>query len=505
MFPSILRRSCVIFAQRALTKVLPIAQFKHTLNRGQNRGKKRQEVPVLKTEEEEITFDDREYDVVAHNAMHVATELVEQNIFVVQPYIKWGPKKPSGVKPEHQLQEAEALVRSIPSWSIVESLKVGLESLDKRSLFGSGKIEELKGRIHELQNTKERVSMVFVSKGMLTRSQKVFLEQQFGTPVLDRYSVVIQILRLHATSAEAKLQVAMAEIPYIWQQMRDLDNATATRGQIFFTDSQKEMLKLRERKIKDELERIRSQRVLLRKKRIKKNFPIVAVVGYTNAGKTSLIKALTDEESLQPKDQLFATLDVTSHAGLLPCKLNVLYMDTVGFMSDIPTGLIECFVATLEDAMLADVIIHVQDIAHENYQQQKQHVEDTLEQLLEKIEASDIEGKAELPLIINVGNKVDVYQGDLNFDSDLELVSSKTLSGINDLLQKIENVVLVATKRQKMLIKVRMGSQEASWLYKNAAVTYTEADPNSSEHLLMHVVISEPVLQQFKHIFITKG
>lgn len=94
-------------------------------------------------------------------------------------------------------------------------------------------------------------------------------------------------------------------------------------------------------------------RELLRNKRKQKNFPIVAVVGYTNAGKTSLIKALTDEDSLQPRNQLFATLDVTAHAGILPSQLKVIYMDTVGFMSDIPTGLIECFVATLEDAMLA--------------------------------------------------------------------------------------------------------------------------------------------------------
>ena len=94
-------------------------------------------------------------------------------------------------------------------------------------------------------------------------------------------------------------------------------------------------------------------RKLLRSKRQQKNYPIVAVVGYTNAGKTALIKALTQEESMQPRNQLFATLDVTAHAGKLPCNLEVIFMDTVGFMADIPTGLIECFVATLEDAMLA--------------------------------------------------------------------------------------------------------------------------------------------------------
>lgn len=292
----------------------------------------------------------------------------------------------------------------------------------------------------------------------------------------------------------------MAEIPYIWTQMRDLENKGLAKGQMFFTDVQKELLKSRERRLKEELDRIRSQRVLLRRKRTKMNFPIVAVVGYTNAGKTSLIKALTNEKSLQPRDQLFATLDVTSHAGVLPCKLDILYMDTVGFMSDIPTGLIECFVATLEDAMLADVIIHVQDISHENYDSQKKHVETTLDQLLQNIESQ--EPGVQLPPIINVGNKVDIYEGDVSQFENMEIISSKTLIGINDLLKTLENRVLEATNRKKMIIKVRSGSEEVAWLYKNSAVTDTEADPNSSDHLLVHVVISIPTLQQFKHKFI---
>lgn len=165
---------------------------------------------------------------------------------------------------------------------------------------------------------------------------------------MDRFSVVIQILRMHASSRESRLQVAMAEIPYIWRQLGD---HLGIRGKL--SDSQKLLLKTREKKIKSELDEVRGHRQLIRKRRFQKNFPIIAVVGYTNAGKTSLIKALTNEESMQPKNQLFATLDITAHGGVLPCNLDVIYMDTIGFMSDIPTGLIECFVATLEDAMLA--------------------------------------------------------------------------------------------------------------------------------------------------------
>lgn len=249
---------------------------------------------------------------------------------------------------------------------------------------------------------------------------------------------------------------------------------------------------------------------MLRNKRKQKNFPIVAVVGYTNAGKTSLIKALTQEESLQPRNQLFATLDVTAHAGLLPSKLKVIYMDTVGFMSDIPTGLIECFVATLEDAMLADIIIHVHDVSHENYADQRRHVEQTLRNLLAKT-GGDLESNKLLENVINVGNKVDLIeeeqqQGDTDNDrySDLMMISSKYLRGIDELLDEVEQKILLATQRQKMTIRVPMGGPEASWLYKNAAVTDTQADPKNSQNLQLNVVISDATLQQFRHHFLRR-
>lgn len=173
---------------------------------------------------------------------------------------------------------------------------------------------------------------------------------------MDRFSVVIQILRAHATSREAKLQIALAELPYVWQHM-GTDNSAITRSKL--SDSQKRLLRNRERRIKDELDHIREHRKMIRNRRSNKEFPIVAVVGYTNAGKTSLIKALTNQDKLEPKNMLFATLDVTAHAGRLPCNLEVIYIDTIGFMSDIPTDLIQCFITTLEDAMMAvrDVLL----------------------------------------------------------------------------------------------------------------------------------------------------
>uniref|UniRef100_A0A182SI64 Hflx-type G domain-containing protein n=1 Tax=Anopheles maculatus TaxID=74869 RepID=A0A182SI64_9DIPT len=452
-------------------------------------------------------IEDREYDTVASTAMHVTKQILNvQHVVIIQPYIKWGPRK-NPTKPELLLQEAEALVRSLPRWHIELTMKVPVETLDKRQLFGTGKLEELKSIIQTRQESGTQLTCVFISKGTLTYAQKQTLEQTFRLPVMDRYSVVVQILRLHAVSMEAKLQVALAELPYIWSQVKDQEGPSkGSGGRIFLSDSQRQMLQLRERKLRNELTTIRSHRELLRNRRRQKNFPVVAVVGYTNAGKTSLIKALTEEQSLQPRDQLFATLDVTAHAGLLPCKLEVLYMDTVGFMADIPTGLIECFVATLEDAMLADVIVHVQDMAHENCTEQRAHVERTLGKLMHN---------GERPLdperVINVGNKIDLVPdpSTLSFECNddhrrLHLISSRTLVGVHELLLEVERRVLKVTGRQRIVMRVPMGGQEVAWLYKNAAVTETAADPDNAERLLVSVVITEAKLQQFRHLFIRK-
>lgn len=435
--------------------------------------------------------------------MHVVTQniLNQQNVLLIQPYIKWGPRK-AATKPEHQLAEAESLVRTLPNWRVGLSLKVPVEGMEKRTLFGSGKLEEIRAMIQQSHDSGKHITSVFISKGMLSYAQKASLEECFNLPVMDRYSIVIQILRLHATSTEAKLQVALAEIPYIWSQMRDVEmlaGAAIKKQKFFMTDQQKLLLKQREKKIQSELDNLRARRELLRNNRRQKQFPVIAVVGYTNAGKTSLIKALTDEASLQPKNQLFATLDVTAHAGHLPCRLEVLFMDTVGFISDLPTGLIECFVATLEDALEADVIIHVQDVSHEDWREQRDIVETTLASLIRNNtkQTDHIMGN-----VINVGNKVDlVPAGERNFDG-LRTVSSTTLAGLNDLLLEVEQKVLTQTKRVQMVMRVPMGGEEAQWIYKNAAVTDSEADPNDNQMILLHVVIADAKLQQFKHLFV---
>ncbi|KAG8225693.1 hypothetical protein J437_LFUL001726, partial [Ladona fulva] len=275
-------------------------------------------------------------------------------VFVVQPYIKWGAKKKKITTPDLQLGEAVALVESLHRWKVVDKMKVPLQSFEKKTLFGTGSLQQLTEKIKQ----NPFVTAVFVSVELLKGFQHRELEEVFGVPVYDRYTIVMQIFRERAVTKEAKLQVAMAEIPYLWSKIQNVNEGESSRqgyggpGESY-VEIRRRILANREHKLKAALEKLRGQRELLRSNRRKHDFPAVAVVGYTNAGKTSLIKALTGEEALEPKDQLFATLDVTTHGGTLPSRLKVIYIDTVGFMSDIPTHLIESFNVTLEDALLA--------------------------------------------------------------------------------------------------------------------------------------------------------
>lgn len=265
------------------------------------------------------------------------------NCFIIQPYVKWGPKKHS-ISPEDQLEEAIALIKTLPSWTVEGTITIPLESLDKKKLFGSGNMEKL----CQLITRNRRITAVFINQSNLKKVTTTILQENFHLPILDRYRIVIQILKMHAISKHAKLQVALAELYFVQKKIEQ---------NFLFTAHNSEMLKLvfqkREKMLKNAMVEVRNQRRLLRNKRHSLDYPVIAVVGYTNAGKTSLIKALTGNDKLQPKDQLFATLDVTVHEGILPSGLKVLFVDTVGFISDIPTNLLECFIATLEDALLA--------------------------------------------------------------------------------------------------------------------------------------------------------
>ncbi|KAL6447554.1 hypothetical protein ACFW04_000042 [Cataglyphis niger] len=399
--------------------------------------------------------------------------------FILQPYIKWGKDKKRNTSPELQMAEAIALINTLSNWCVVGTKYAPLLSLQKKSLLGTGAMENLKKEISKCENP----TAIFVSTNLLKFVQIAELEKILGLPVYDRYSIVIHIFRQHAKSVEAKLQVALAEIPYVRKKV--LETSVTRNGIINMTEKTKLIFDSREKKLKNELKKLQQHRKNIRSQRKKHGFPTVAVVGYTNAGKTCLIKALTDDKSLQPKNKLFATLDTTAHEGFLPNKLKILYMDTIGFIQDVPETLVEPFVVTLEDAMIADVIVLVYDVSHPDMKAQYQHVQQTIKPMIETRP------------IIDVANKCDLVQNDC-IPKDAIAVSATNLTGIDLLRLKIQEVLLAVTGLLRTRIRVESGSPAASWLYKMTTVTNALPDPNDAQYLILEVLATSVDIQKFK-------
>ncbi|KAK2582159.1 hypothetical protein KPH14_004518 [Odynerus spinipes] len=450
-------------------KVQPLAysiltRFKHTSD----------DLEFLETKEE-----DEVYREISNQ--YLGLIVGGHKVFLVQPYIKWGRDKKRNTTPMLQMAESVALIESLPYWSVVDKTFAPLMTFQKKSLLGSGALKNLRDKINQ---SAQEITAIFVSTNLLKHVQIMELQNILGLPVFDRYSIVIHIFRQHAKTPEAQLQVALAELPYIWQKMVEVDNKRG--GQINLLEVRKKFLRTRESKLKKTLEKLKERRKESRTRRKTYGFPSIAVVGYTNAGKTSLIKALTGDASLKPRNQLFATLDTISYEGFLPSRQKVLYMDTIGFIQDVPEMLLEPFVVTLEDAIVSDVVVHVYDISHPDMQAQFQHVQKTIQPML-----------TEQQSVINVANKCDLVK-DLDIPEDTIAISCKELTGIGELKQKLEQEVLKASGRSVKRIRVESGSLAATWLYKWTTVINSEPDDNNPQYMFLDVIATDNTIREFK-------
>ena len=225
----------------------------------------------------------------------------------------------------------------------------------------------------------------------------------------------------------------------------------------------------------------------------------VAVIGYTNCGKTSLIKALTGDERMEPRDQLFATLDVTCHGARLPGSgLDTVFVDTVGFISDIPTPLIASFSATLEDALAADLLLHVADFSHPDHQHQISQVTETLRKL--NVDTANTEK------MVTVGNKIDLIPAE-KWKSIISAgympVSAVQGLGLDHLVDKLEKQIILNTDRVRLKMRLRPGSQEWEWISQHGSFGTIHTDGDSNYNIV-DVVITKPMLHKFKATFLHK-
>ncbi len=266
---------------------------------------------------------------------------------------------------------------------------------------GKGKVEEVR------EAAQEGGANVVIFDDELSPSQQRNLEKALGVKVIDRTALILDIFATRAHTREGRLQVALAQLQYLlprlagqWGHLERMEGAIGTRGpgetQI---ETDRRLIRNRISKIRRDLEDVRRQRSLYRRQRQRAGMPVVALVGYTNAGKSTLMRALSGADVLA-EDRLFATLDPVTRRLRLPTGETVLLTDTVGFIQKLPTGLVAAFRATLEELEDADLLLHVLDVAHPNSQEHARTVEETLAGL----------GVAERPTLLAL-NKVDLLPG----------------------------------------------------------------------------------------------
>ncbi|KAF5920773.1 hypothetical protein HPG69_010307 [Diceros bicornis minor] len=404
---------------------------------------------------------------------------------------------PSLPKAEWQVAEAKALVHTLDNWSVVETMVVPTKTPDRKLIFGKGTLEHLTERIRG----SPEITAVFLNVERMGTPTKKELEAAWGVQVFDRFTVVLHIFRCNARTKEARLQVALAELPLLRSSLRNdtasLDGRAGGSRYIMgsgesFVQVQQRLFKEKEMKIRKALERLRKKRHLLGTQRRRREFPVISVVGYTNCGKTTLVKALTGDAAIQPRDQLFATLDVTAHAGLLPCHMTVIYVDTIGFLSQLPHGLIESFSATLQDVAHSDLIVHVRDVSHPETELQKASVLSTLRGL--RLPARLLDS------VVEVHNKADRVPGYSPAEPHALAVSALLGQGLEELKARLEDAVLRATGRRVLTLRVRLAGPQLSWLHREATVQDVEVFPEAGA-ADVKVIMSSSAYGKFRKLF----
>jgi GTP-binding protein HflX len=391
--------------------------------------------------------------------------------------------------PEDRLVEATGLVEAI-DLEIADAAIVGVAEPRPATLFGSGKVEELKARIAELQ-----AGLVIVDHAV-TPVQQRNLEKAWGAKVLDRTGLILEIFGRRARTKEGRLQVELAQLSYQKGRLvRAWSHLERQRGGGGFLggpgeaqiELDRRMIEARIEALKKDLAQVVKTRELHRAGRRKVPYPVVAIVGYTNAGKSTLFNRITGAGVLA-MDQVFATLDPTMREVRLPSGRRIILSDTVGFISDLPTSLVAAFRATLEEVIEAHLVLHVRDIAHHETEAQARDVEGVLTDLgIDTVPANR--------RILEVWNKIDLLSpvtrqeamAAARFSEAAPIpVSAVTGEGIAALLEAIDARLGVSDEIMSLTIPPQEGRLLA-WLHEHADVIERSSGPAGEQVLRVRI------------------